>query len=346
MVLYLPSLVFLGLTIASSIHDPRKVRNGIFLLTAIFLAIPGLLAALLSRLSSLIPNSEISAWAFIGIFLVVFLGVFSLGIMLILNGLTVVRREGRSLGHLLSLILGVGIIGYIVIGIVMAASYRSSGPLPSIFGIFFTLVFPIAWLGYGLLAYLLWSWIYGILAPRIGGAVDAVIVLGAGLRHGNLTPLLRSRVERGIEWARRPGLSNNHPVLVMSGGQGPDEPRAESEAMAEYAENQGFPSALLVVENHSTTTNENLTYSSQILRERGDLTQVAVVTSNFHAFRAALLMRSLNIPGYSVGAPIARYYWPTAMLREYVAVLRDNMRINVVGLVISCLPLVMSLLSL
>jgi hypothetical protein len=40
-----------------------------------------------------------------------------------------------------------------------------------------------------------------------------------------------------------------------------------------------------------------------------------------------------------VGAPTAHYYWPTAVLREYVAIMRDHARLNVAGLVASSFPL-------
>ena len=50
-------------------------------------------------------------------------------------------------------------------------------------------------------------------------------------------------------------------------------------------------------------------------------------------------MRRLGIPGYSVGARTARYYWPSAVIREFIAVLRDHFRLNVILLGLACLPL-------
>jgi uncharacterized SAM-binding protein YcdF (DUF218 family) len=45
-----------------------------------------------------------------------------------------------------------------------------------------------------------------------------------------------------------------------------------------------------------------------------------VVTSDFHAFRAALMARRLGIRGQVTGARVAGYYRPSAVLREFAAV--------------------------
>ncbi|WP_415104547.1 ElyC/SanA/YdcF family protein [Micropruina sp.] len=60
-----------------------------------------------------------------------------------------------------------------------------------------------------------------------------------------------------------------------------------------------------MIEDRSRTSEQNLAYSTELLTQRGVEGPIAAVTSNFHAFRAALLMRRLGIAGYSVGAPTA-----------------------------------------
>lgn len=58
-----------------------------------------------------------------------------------------------------------------------------------------------------------------------------MVVLGAGLSGDKVTPLLASRIEKGI------AICQKHPgsKFIMSGGQGPDELIAEGQAMANYA---------------------------------------------------------------------------------------------------------------
>lgn len=58
--------------------------------------------------------------------------------------------------------------------------------------------------------------------------LNYVVVLGAGLIGKKVTPLLASRIDRGIEiYHKNPGSK-----LIMSGGQGTDEEIPESHAMA------------------------------------------------------------------------------------------------------------------
>lgn len=339
MEIFLPSLLMFVVFLVSAALDPRKVRTGVYLLVSLTTFAMTLLGQLLDGLGTLLPNSEAQAWALLVLVGVVAISIVVLGILLVLNGLTVVRKEGRSLAHLLSLVLGVAILLYLVVGVLSLVAN-----LMTLFAYLLFLALPLGWCGFGLVAYLLWSWIYGRLTARFGRPVDAVVVLGAGLRGAEVTPLLAARVDRGVQWAHRPRRGESEPVLVMSGGQGPDEQLPEARAMAVHARNNGADHDEILEEDASRTTEENLRNSARLLAGRGALTRVAVVTSSFHAFRAALLMRRLSIPGYTVGAPTARYYRPTAVLREYVAIMRDNLWINVVGLSLSILPLIASVL--
>jgi len=335
---FVPILVVLAAFVVSALLDPRKLRTGVYLLTGLTMLVLLAFGSALENVDTVFPDTQADAWVFLGGLIVVGVSVLALGVLLVLNGLTVVRREGRSPSHLLSLVLGVAILGYMVAGVV-ALLAEQMGVLVYLM----LLALPIGWCGYGLIAYLLWSWLYGILTARLGRPVDAVVVLGAGLRGSEVTPLLRSRIDRGIQWRTRPSQEGREAVLVTSGGQGPDEDLPEADAMAAYALAHGVAKDDILLERASTTTRENLVYSARLLAQRGHVGRVAVVTNSFHAFRAALLMRAIDLPGYAVGSDTAHYYWPTAVLREYVAVMRDNLVLNIVGLALSTLPLVISL---
>jgi uncharacterized SAM-binding protein YcdF (DUF218 family) len=172
-----------------------------------------------------------------------------------------------------------------------------------------------------LVSYVLYAFLYGLLA-RTGGA-DFVVVLGSGLRpDGGVPPLLANRLERGREvWAavnRRAG--EFRPLLIVSGGQGDDEPVPEASAMASYLIARGFPADRLLAEDQSRSTEENLLFSKAIMDELRPGARATVVTSDFHAFRAALLARRLGIRGQVTGARVAGYYRPSAVLREFAAV--------------------------
>ena len=243
-------------------------------------------------------------------------GPLVIGLALLVNGVTMVRRESFRPGNLLSLLTGAAI--FVVIGLDVAADRARDVEL-SLFATVANLVF--GYVSFLLVSYVCYAFVYGLVA-RTGGA-DFVIVLGAGLRpDGGVPPLLASRLERGREvWAaldRR--AAGFRPMLILSGGKGDDERRSEASAMAAYLTERGFPPDRMLLEDQSRTTEENLVLSKAIIDDVKPGARVTVVTSDFHAFRAALLARRLGIRGQVTGARVAGYYRPSALLREFAAV--------------------------
>lgn len=336
----LPSTVVLLLValIVSVLTDPRKFRTGLYLLA---LVVWGSMTAVFGVLSLIQQGlSERAAeWVTIALILTGLVTILVLAGFLIVTGITLIRKEGFAISRLLSFGLGVGMLVYL--GLWALVLRFESVRLAA--GLLF-LGIPLGYLGVGFAAFLLYGWLYPLVAARRGGPVAAVVVLGSGLIRGKVPPLLAARLHRGqVLFEKFPYVS---PVLVTSGGKGRDEPVAEASAMADYLVGEGVPRDRLIVENRSRTTEQNLRYSAELLHERGIGGPVAAVTNNFHAFRAALLMRRLGIAGYSVGAPTARYYWPTAVIREFVAVLRDHRVLNIVLLSVCCMPIVAYLIVL
>lgn len=95
----------------------------------------------------------------------------------------------------------------------------------------------------------------------------------------------------------------------------------------------------MLVEDRSTSTRENLRYASQLLavREPGPSTST-VVTSSYHAFRAAVEARLAGVDAQAVGSPTAPYFWLNATLREFVAFLREHRVAHAVMLVLTAVP--------
>ena len=146
------------------------------------------------------------------------------------------------------------------------------------------------------------------------GKLDYVVVLGAGLIGDQVTPLLASRIEKGIAiYQKHPGCK-----LIMSGGQGLDELMAEGQAMADYALEQGIPAEDIVIENQSTNTEENLKFSYALMKPGS---RFAIVTNYYHVFRALLLARKLKIKCIGYGARTKFYFSLNAFIREFVGYL-------------------------
>ena len=92
----------------------------------------------------------------------------------------------------------------------------------------------------------------GALDPPAPGA-DAVVVLGAGVRGDRVSQTLAYRLDAALSYAQ----DNPDALVIVSGGQGPGENLPEAEAMANYLMAAGLPPDRLVLEDGSTSTEEN-----------------------------------------------------------------------------------------
>jgi uncharacterized SAM-binding protein YcdF (DUF218 family) len=322
--------------LAGVIREPRSCGNAVLLGLALALGALGFaerLAGAPGRPAHLL---------LVLLLLAVALGPFLVGCFLVANGVTMIRRESPRLPNLLSLLAGVAV--FLVIGLDIAAE-RTEDVQLSLFATVATLVF--GYVSFLLVSYVLYAFVYGLLAPT--GGADFVVVLGSGLRpDGGVPPLLANRLERGRQvWAvldRQEGLDRRadefKPMLIVSGGKGDDERVPEAAAMASYLIARGFPADRLLLEDRSRNTEENLVFSQAIMNELRPGARVTVVTSDFHAFRAALLARRLGIRGQVTGARVAGYYRPSAVLREFAAVFLQYRVINLgVCAVLAAAPL-------
>lgn len=135
------------------------------------------------------------------------------------------------------------------------------------------------------------------LIPVIGASsgdpdadADYLIVLGAGV-NGSV-PSLSMTDRLG---AARVYL-DAHPdcVAVVSGGKGAGENISEAEAMRRWLTGNGVAAERIILENRATDTLENLKYSFALIPEPD--AAVAVVSSEYHLYRAKYLAETLGRP--------------------------------------------------
>ena len=156
-------------------------------------------------------------------------------------------------------------------------------------------------------------------------AADYCIVLGARVRGSELTSSLERRLRRAYIYA----VAHPHCILVLSGGQGPGEDLSEAEAMYGYLYGRGIRANRFILEERSSDTVENIRNSLALIRQREADTpreaRVAVLTSNFHIFRAKHIAEKL---GQEDVIAVASSSDPVLMLhlwvREGLAVLKDK----------------------
>lgn len=117
-------------------------------------------------------------------------------------------------------------------------------------------------------------------------AEDAVIVLGTGIRGEEPSATLAERLDRAVAYHQK----NPDALLVVSGGQGPQETVTEAYAMERYLLAHGVDPACILKEDRSTSTDENFRFSKALLDAhfQGDY-RVAFISSDSHIYRAERL---------------------------------------------------------
>ncbi|MFD9965880.1 YdcF family protein [Amycolatopsis sp. NPDC058986] len=299
----------------SFLKERRRLRNGVYLFMTLFFAALGTVASLAS------VSAQAAEIVVVSGFLLIPLAILALAIFLVFNGVTMIRREGRRLANLLSLLLGAGILAYLPF---TAAINRIPWTPAKVAVTVLTLI--LAYVSFLFVCFLLYAIVYGRIRQR--RAVDFVVVLGSGLIGAKVPPLLASRLDRARAVFEAGVARGGQPLLVTSGGQGPDEDVPESHAMADYLVERGVPRERILLEDRSKTTWENLTFSREIMTGLRPGYRCVVVTNNFHVLRAALTARRAKVDGQVIGAPTAWYFWPSATIREFVAVFLDHKVVN------------------
>lgn len=256
------------------------------------------------------------AVALLAVFAALF-GLYILIAFLLFNARTVFKREGHSLANSLTLVAAVSIVAFIIVSWVVSSQ---STPF-WVQAIWSGIAAVVAVYAFIVFLFLMTAFLCSIARPKKNK--DYIVVLGSGLIRGQVTPLLASRIRKAIVFARKQEAKTGKlPVLIMSGGQGPDEPRAEAEAMMEFALDAGYDADRLLVENRSTDTAENMAFSKAIMDERSPEGYKAIYsTSNYHVMRAGIYARQAGLKIDGLGAKTAFYYLPNALLREFVALL-------------------------
>lgn len=320
--------------------DPRRLRIGVYLALATGLAVIGAVGYLLLAIAGSNDSLRL-AWAMLEAIGLAVLALLLLGVFSVANGIAMIRRERRSPANLLSLVFGVVVLAYCALILVFWLVDRRQDDLAlTLFLLLVVVGLPLMYLAFVFVAFVGYGLVYGWGVRRWARPVDVVVVLGAGLIGERVTPLLASRLDRGREVLERSRARGRDTHLICSGGQGADEIVPEAVAMADHLAEQGVPRDLLWLEDRSTSTEENLAYSREVARDHGvEECRFAVVTNNYHAFRAALLMRKVDLDGYATGSRTARYFWPSGILREFAAILRDHRWLNGTVLAVLCLPM-------
>lgn len=138
---------------------------------------------------------------------------------------------------------------------------------------------------------------------------STVIVLGCKINADVPSLMLSRRLEAARKYLDEyPGA-----MCIVSGGQGPDELYTEAEIMKKYLTDRGIPENRILEEGRSTSTEENLKYSKEIIDSMNLSYNVAIATDEFHQLRAGIIAQREGLSSVPATSKtpwyLITYYW-------------------------------------
>lgn len=267
---------------------------------------------------------------------------------IIISNISLIRHEGRRLKNILGIFLGLIFVGGTILNTYAESAIEKyilydDGPFDTpIFWVVHTYsqLFVLLVICY-LEVYFLATVIMGFLAARQTPSYDKdyIIILGCNIRkNGDLTPLLKGRVDRAIKYAWEQEIAAKKPVkFVPSGGHGKNEVTSEGEAMERYLLTHGVEKNEIIVENHSANTYENFKNSRALIEQLDDTARIAFSTTNYHVYRSGLIAKRMGLNVEGVGSRTKWYFWPNGFVREFIAILKMEKTLHIISIAILAL---------
>ena len=140
---------------------------------------------------------------------------------------------------------------------------------------------------------------------------DAILVLGAGLKNGKPSPVLKDRLDTAYE-AYIKGASSK---IIVSGDHGRKN-YDEVNVMKDYLISKGVPSDDIFMDHAGFSTYDTIYRAKEIFL----CDKVLIITQEFHIFRSLYIAKKLDLEAEGVSATLRHYSEETKFeLREILA---------------------------
>ena len=254
------------------------------------------------------------------------LSLFALGTGLFLNSVIVIFAEGFNWVVAIMLLLGMLLVLWSVFYKkinTLAKNKKAVDILKKVFAICIS----------GELLFVTFVQIYGM-NDTVTYDEDAIIVLGAAHKDGNMTSALKLRLDKTLEYLEK----NPDAIVVVSGSMGKKEKITESWVMMDYLVKNGVAVEQIIMEDKATSTAENMTFSKELLDSifynpyefltdeafAGQSYTVAFVTNDFHICRSAMLSVKRGFQGVThIHADSLWYNYVPYYIRETMAMVKS-----------------------
>ena len=144
---------------------------------------------------------------------------------------------------------------------------------------------------------------------------DAIVVFGAAEYAGRPSPVYRARLDHAYDLYQR-GLA---PLIITTGGHGPDPHFSEGGVGHDYLRSRGVPEKNLIAETQSNDTADSAERVGVILKVNGKRTCLAV-SDDYHIFRIMRMLEAQGLVVYGAPRPESR---PRSRFDRAIVVLKE-----------------------
>ena len=145
------------------------------------------------------------------------------------------------------------------------------------------------------------------------------VVLGCKVNGEKPSRMLRERLDAALEYLKE----NPNAMCVVSGGQGKDEDISEAECMFRYLTEKGIEPERIYKEDKSTSTEENMKFSLEVIKDNKLDEDVVIVTNEFHLYRAGFTAEECGLIYGTKPAETEIWLLATYYVRELYAILAE-----------------------
>ena len=145
--------------------------------------------------------------------------------------------------------------------------------------------------------------------------IDCIIVLGAGIRGNNPSPMLEDRLLTSIDLYNQ----NISKKIIVSGDHG-QENYDEVNVMKTYLISKGIPSENIFMDHAGFSTYDSIYRSKEVF----EANKVIIVTQEYHLYRALYIAKELDLEAYGIKANRREYRFQFKRdIREIAARVKD-----------------------
>lgn len=144
---------------------------------------------------------------------------------------------------------------------------------------------------------------------------DCIVVLGAGIRNNNPSPMLEDRLLTAIELYNK-GIA---PKILVSGDHEYND-YDEVNVMKNYLKDNGVPSEDIFMDHAGLSSYDSIYRAKKIFKAN----KVIIVTQKYHLYRSLYIAKSIDLNAYGVSASKREYINQTKRdIREIAARIKD-----------------------